>query len=138
MKVFQTTVLYGTVLIGAVCIWSTVTAVKSQNSPAVASTLNQTFLNEIPTGEILKKVGEFASRTLWVRKGKLILPTGTILTLAPKITVPAFRRKAFAGGLNSDFQATWFFYSKFEYFESLWKLKIKRIAVKIFFTISKL
>lgn len=84
----------------------------SASSPAISQ--NMTVLDDVhATGEIMKKVGEFASRAMWVRKGRLVFPTGTILTLAPKITVPAFRRKAFKGGLNSDFQATWYFYSKF-------------------------
>lgn len=112
--------------IGAVptgtCLFTTLVAVfviSCVNSQTlrrtVASSGNETVLlgNLNATGEILKRVGEFSSRVLWVRKGKFILPAGTILTLAPKITVPAFRQKAYKGGLNSDIQASIYLYGKY-------------------------
>lgn len=63
--------------------------------------------------EFVKKAGEFASKMLWMNKRrKFVLPKGTIPTIAPKITLPAFRHKPYDGGLNSDIQASWYFYSE--------------------------
>ncbi|ODM98611.1 hypothetical protein Ocin01_08071 [Orchesella cincta] len=73
-----------------------------------------THLNANVTGQLMKRAGQFAnqfaSRALWMRKGKLVFPAGTLLSVAPKVTVPAFRRKAFNGGLNSDLQFAWYLY----------------------------
>ncbi|CAL8093253.1 unnamed protein product [Orchesella dallaii] len=73
-----------------------------------------TNLNANVTGQLMKRAGEFANqfahRALWMREGRFVLPAGTLFSIAPKITVPAFRRKAFKGGLNSDIQLAWFFY----------------------------
>lgn len=113
MKSFWKSVpYYGTVGIVVLCALSVAAENVSKSSASSPATAQNITMNDIPTAQIMKKVGEFASRALWMRKGRLIFPTGTVLTLAPKITVPAFRKKPFAGGLNSDFQATWFFYSK--------------------------
>ncbi|ODM90904.1 hypothetical protein Ocin01_15779 [Orchesella cincta] len=55
-------------------------------------------------GKLFNQTAEFASRALWVHKGKFVFPAGTTIVLTPLITIPAFRRKPFNGGLNSDIQ----------------------------------
>jgi len=67
-------------------------------------------------GKFVHKVGDFANRMLWLTHDrKFMLPNGTLLTIAPSITIPVFRpnQKPFKGGLNSDIKASWYFYSKF-------------------------
>ncbi|CAL8070919.1 unnamed protein product [Orchesella dallaii] len=56
------------------------------------------------TDILMKRAGEFASRALWMNRGKLIFPKGTIIVLTPQITIPGFRKKPYKGGLNSDIQ----------------------------------
>lgn len=61
----------------------------------------------------LNGISQVSKRLLWMNKRrKFVLPTGTVLTVAPKITLPVFRNKPFNGGLNSDIQASWYFYSE--------------------------
>jgi len=99
-------------------VFCVIVSVSSRNVKEFEEKLEQLSANQTQTvlsdlkvaGEVMKRVGEITSRALWVKRRKLVFPTGTVLTLAPKITVPAFRRKPFKGGLNSDIQATMFFY----------------------------
>ncbi|CAL8070921.1 unnamed protein product [Orchesella dallaii] len=56
------------------------------------------------TGEVVKKSGEFSNRALWVHKGKFVFPAGTTIVLTPQITIPAFRKRPFNKGLQSDIQ----------------------------------
>jgi len=65
--------------------------------------------------EFIEAADNFASRMIYMTHNrKFTVPNGTLLTIAPAITIPVFRpnQKPFGGGLNSDIKASWYFYSK--------------------------